>query len=42
MARYISREAKKEGLADLKKAQYYMDRLIKRLEEKGQSVQKSK
>lgn len=42
MARYISREAKKEGLADLKKAQYYMNRLIKRFEEKGQSVQKSK
>lgn len=40
--RYVSREAKKEGLADLKKAQYYLNRLIKRLEEKGQSVEKSK
>ena len=40
--RYVSREAKKEGLADLKKAQYYLNRLIKRLEEKGQSVEKLK
>ena len=40
--RYISREAKKEGLADIKKAQYYLNRLINILKEKGQNIEKSK
>lgn len=40
--RYITREARKNGLEDCKKAQYYLNRLIKRLKEKGQNIEKLK